>query len=522
MRKLLVKEIEYKKVTVHAGNEATERFAASEFLQYMEKIGISEGEGLNVRIYLDETIGRDGYRIAVKEDGSLEIAGGNGRGVLYGVYGFFEKYAGVRYFTSDLETLGEGDVIVNEDTAFTPAFEYRQSDYHVENEWKVKNHINQGASIPEKMGGSIRYGTFVHSMEYFLGVPQEKDPCLSDPENLKKVIAGVRDYIEKNPKVNIISVSQNDNMDGYCRCEKCTAVNEEEGTPAGTLIRFVNAVAADIAEDYPNVLIDTLAYRYSIVPPKYTKPLPNVCIRLCPISNCFSHTLADDTCEVNRKGYQVLKDWSKVCDRLYIWDYVARYDAYLCPFPNFYTIRENMRIYADHNVKGMYPEAAWNSENSGEFGELRCYLLAKMMWNPYMSANEYYTHMDEFLAAYYGAGWRYIRAYIDFMTMEAQQTHMKLYIPKLTIVSRDKLEAMEETFEDWWNKAEEMAGDRLKYVQLSRLSWQYMRLMMHPNAEEGRKLMEAVEGNNIAWDEGYKTKAKEDRLHLPPEEWITA
>ena len=58
-----------------------------------------------------------------------------------------------------------------------------------------------------------------------------------------------------------------------------------------------------------------------------------------------------------------------------------------------------MRFLAEHGVKGIYPQGNHQSV-SGEFGELHCYLLAKLMQNPFMTEEEYQSHINEFLAAY--------------------------------------------------------------------------------------------------------------------------
>jgi hypothetical protein len=57
-------------------------------------------------------------------------------------------------------------------------------------------------------------------------------------------------WMEQNPNATIFSVSQNDNV-AYCRCEKCAAVDAEEGSPAGLLLRFVNTIAAEAAKKHP-------------------------------------------------------------------------------------------------------------------------------------------------------------------------------------------------------------------------------------------------------------------------------
>ncbi|NLE13953.1 MAG: DUF4838 domain-containing protein [Clostridiales bacterium] len=525
MRKLIILGKEITALKLSAPDTPVGKYAAGEFSKYLEKTcGIKpvcccDCEAFKITLNEDKELSRDSYRICVCGECGISICGGNGRGILYGVYAFFEKYAGVRYFMPGLETLGEGDIVIDEGFEFTPPFEYRQSDWQCGNDfdWCVKNGENS-RPIPNEMGGHIKYGIFVHSMERLTGTPQSQQPCLSDPAVLERAITEVRGILAADPNITIISVSQNDNYN-YCKCEKCAAVDEEEGSHAGTLLRFVNAVADNIRDDYPNVVIDTLAYQYTRHVPSITKPRPNVCIRLCSIECCFAHPLDDRSCPENNAFFNDIIDWNKICDRIYIWDYVTNFSHYIPTFPNFGVLRQNMRFFAEHGVRGMYPEGNYNSPKSGEFGELRCYLLAKLMMNPYMSTVEYYRHMDEFLAAYYGEGWRYIRAYIDFTCAEAAGGHMKIWDPPFSIIPREKYEALEETIDNWWNKAEEMAGDRLEAVKRSRFQWRYIKLMLHPDAVEGRKFREDVEAADVLWNEWRKLPEKVDYSKEPNRWW---
>ena len=522
MRKLIIKGTEISAVRVCAGVSEPEQYAAEELKKYLSAIGITVTDAPDaypMTTATDPTVGRDGFRMTAAENG-LTVTGGNGRGVIYGVYRMLEKFAGVRYFLPGLETLGKGDIVIDADYAYTPVFEMRQSDWQCSNndeDWCLKNGINR-RQIPKEHGGHIRYGTFVHTMGRLTGVGEPNQPCLSDPEVLKKAIASVREILASDPSISIISVSQNDNRN-YCTCEKCAATDAEEGSPAGTLLRFVNAVADDIAEDYPNVVIDTLAYQYTRPTPKITRPRPNVCVRLCSIKCCFSHPLDDDTCAQNEKFHRDIVAWNEVCDRIYIWDYVTDFAHYIPTFPNLSVLRENMRFYADHHVRGMYPEGAHNARLSGEFAELKAYLLAKLMWNPYMSAVEYNTLTDEFMAAYYGAGWRYLRSYVDLMESMTKGRHMGIFEYPNNYLDYDKLSAMEETLDAWWDKAEAMAGDRLDAVKRSRFQWRYLKLELHPDAEAGRQFYASCMERGIKWNEWITMEPDKIDYALPPSKW---
>lgn len=89
-----------------------------------------------------------------------------------------------------------------------------------------------------------------------------------------------------------MSVAQNDWYNA-CECENCRATDEHEGSHRGTLLYFVNQIAAVVARKYPDVKIDTLAYQHTRRPPKYIRSASNVIVRLCSIECCFSHLFED-------------------------------------------------------------------------------------------------------------------------------------------------------------------------------------------------------------------------------------
>ena len=511
-------------VWITAGESSVEQLALSELQKHLEIKGVDVELGaFPITLLIDETLGEDSYRIEgvanVTEEQTkteyVNIIGGNGRGVFYGVVRFLEDYAGTRFFTYELETHTPDPVTLPESilVEYTPVFEYRYTSWNAMTKdplFCVKSGMNGNhGGITEEMGGHLYYapGLSVHTIGYLSETnypypAYAPNPCLTDPAVFETVLKNVRAILVNYPDADIISISQTDKEE-YCHCENCQAIDEEEGSPAGTLLRFINAIAEEIEKDYPDVTVSTLAYKYTRKAPLITKPRDNVCIRLCSIECHFNHPLTTEDCSTCSAFRKDIEDWSKICDNLYIWDYTTNFKYYVSFFPNLHVLRENMQFYADHQVKGMFCQG--NSQGqSGEFGELRTYLLAKLMMNPYMSEEEYYRHMDEFLAAYYGAGWQNIRAYIDQLSDLAilGQGHT-IYHDPFRPISATLYRAIERAANKWWDAAEEAAGDRLEYVQRSRLHWRYTYLMMHPDAEKAAELIDAVESLGIAWREGY-------------------
>lgn len=384
-------------------------------------------------------LGDDGYTIKVSGD-RLLILGSGVRGALYGVYTFLEKYCGCRFFTPDCERIPtvERTLYLSSHIELTeiPVFEYRNVYWYtlMTDEIfcaKMKNNGGMGHPITDKVGGAIHYnGGFCHTIPELAETGNIWDmPCLCDEDIYQTTLKNVRRKLREEPDKKIISISQVDGNNGECSCDKCRAVFEEDGSHIGTLIRFINRIKEDIRDEFPDVVIDTLAYQYTRNPPKKTKPHDGMIVRLCNVESCFRHPITD-LCHRVDPDYgsfpDNLRGWSKICRRLYIWDYTTNFTNMSTLFPNLMALRPNMRLYADNNVVGVFSQGN-SSDLNGELGELRAYLLAKLQWNPYMGESEYRMHMEDFCRGYYGEGGKYILQLVDLIHLCSEDGHMNMY-----------------------------------------------------------------------------------------------
>ena len=433
--------------------------AAAELSAYLTKLGLS-ADTLFVTLCEDTALPLDGLRITVK-DGEVTLSGGNGRGVLYAVYRLLEEL-GCRFYAEDTEVIptlppAEAAAILHDglDIAEVSPFEYRDLYWTCtyRPDFAVKRRINAGRAgtkahkreIPPEWGDCLGYAGphFVHTFamlvppdeffethpEYFSMIDGERSAkhlysqlCLSNPDVLAITVERVKGWLRENPRAKIVSVSQNDSfvIGSYCTCPTCAAVDAEEGSPAGSLIRFVNAVAEAIEPEFPDVAVDTLAYQYSTTPPKVTKPRHNVMVRMCT-GGCSSHTIED--CPRNSHTKSWIEGWERICERLYIWDYTTDFAQYLIPFPNLSTLQPNARYFAAHNVRGVFEQGNYQPGGSGEFGELRAHVLAKALWDPDGDMDA-----EGFMEAYYGGGAPYVQKYLDYIHDKAKDTHFNLVI----------------------------------------------------------------------------------------------
>lgn len=378
-----------------------------------------------------EGLGKDGILLQSTDRG-LVLTGDTGRGTLYAVYTFLEDQLGCRWWSSQASTIPKqpGLTIKRMNLRFVPTLEYREvywTDAIRSGDWSARNKCNgNGHRLEAKHGGRERYQGFVHTFyalippdKYFKDHPEwfseikgqrkheRAQLCLSNEDMRKELVKNLKENLRANPAATIASVSQND-WHGYCQCEACAAIDKEEGSPAGSLLRFVNAVADDIKTEFPHVAISTLAYQYTRKPPKQVRPRDNVIIRLCSIECSFAEPLS---AERNAKFRDDIMGWSRICDRLYIWDYTTNFRHYFRPHPNLRSLGPNVKFFTMNGVKGIFEQGAYTSLGA-EMAELRAWVLAKLLWNPKLDAQ---ALIDEFLVGYYGPAAPHISNYLDIM-----------------------------------------------------------------------------------------------------------
>jgi len=223
----------------------------------------------------------------------------------------------------------------------------------------------------------------------------------------------------KKPDAKYWSVSQMDNF-SYCQCDKCRAIDEANHSPSGSVIEFVNKVA----EAFPDKIISTLAYQYSRKAPSEVKPRSNVNIMLCSIECDRNRPIAAD---LSDDGFRSdLESWGKLTENILVWDYVINFSNILGPFPNLYVLKFNLQLFQENHVNMIFGQG-WPNP-AGEFTELRCYLLSKLMWNPELSTD---SLIHDFCTGYYGPGGKYVEEYIRLSTQKLQESGraLTLYEP---------------------------------------------------------------------------------------------
>ena len=396
--------------------------------------------------FADRDFGLEDFRILIR-DGVIAIAGGRARGTLYGVYTFLEDYLGVRFLTRDhthAPPVGGWRVVGPVDRTFHPALAYRFANYGesvanplfaarlrcngVSRHFVARN-TNFGAETDDpRIGGdpgtvlinhsfhgllpAARYGA--NHPEYYALIDGKRNidgqPCLTNPDVKSITTKAVLDHLAVRPRQAVVNVCQNDGNGNQCRCEPCTALNEREQTPMGSLLPLVNAVADVVAKKHPGIDVGTLAYNHTQKPPRTIRPRPNVRIQLCSVRARFNEPISDPTSTQNAGFRKALEGWKNICSNIGIWNYNLNHHHYLQPNPNMRVVEPNIRFFVANNVRSVFMQSPGGLAT--EFSDLKNYVTSRLLWDPNDSGRRL---RDEFLRLHYRKAAPPIRRYLELL-----------------------------------------------------------------------------------------------------------
>lgn len=414
-------------------SDASSSHAASELEQLLAMDDVAAR--LHGTIYLGDTpLLRQRYahqRSLLRDDGFLICGDGSqlclyglgDKGTLYAVYAFLEML-GYRLYAPDALVVPKGTDLSLPRTELVenPAFNFRETLYF------YPNHSERYANwhrLHNRADLHRQWGMFVHTFQHLIPAEKYYDAhpewfsmregrrdrdgqlCLANAQLLDELCQRLADTMRRRPEATIWSVSNNDNYNA-CQCPQCLHMDSLYGGPTGTLIHFINQVA----RRFPDKVISTLAYQYTRCAPieARVKPDANVNIMFCSIECGREASIATSTRESSFR--QDMEDWNRLTDNIFLWDYVVQFRNFWNPFPNLHILQPNLQYFRDHSVKLIF-EQATGADNRTSWMDIRCYMLAKLMWNPDIDLD---SVMADFYQGYYGDAGIYVKSIIDTMT----------------------------------------------------------------------------------------------------------
>ena len=442
-------------IRVAADASATERNAAAELAAYLGKITGAEflietgpGPAPSIEVGWTETIRESGLNrggfgpehwIVRTVDNRLWLTGGEPRGVLHAVYRFLEEDLGVEWWTPWDETVPhQRRLRVGElDRSGEPLFVYRDlfgvrgsTLFHARH--RLNGHYSR---LTEDWGGSLRFGPpfHVHTFDRRISAERHFDEhpewfsqidgfryggktqwCLTNEALLDAAEEQVRGSIAEGERLAAsggesvpayYDVSQND-WARPCECGSCSTLVEEEGSPSGPVIHFVDKLAGRIAAERPDLKISTLAYHFTFEPPREARAGEFVVVRLADLhQRDFAHELDAPANAVVRDA---IRGWGAAAEHLQIWDYrVTFHDDGDLPRADHRSLAAQYRFYAENGVEGVFVQTEF--ADVADMRDLEVWLAAKLLEDPYRDGEEL---IRRFLRGYYGPAARPIANYL--------------------------------------------------------------------------------------------------------------
>ncbi len=412
-------------------------------------------------------------RSVLQEDGFLLktagekvlILGGTRKGALYGVYTILEDRLGCRMYSATAVVVPKRDTVALSplDTTEVPFIRWRETHYlnAMDRAYSDWHKLQSLSDQQEDWGMWVHtFDRLVPAREHFAAHPEyysllggRRIPsgqlCLSQPGVFPVLTAALRTLMAAQPAARYWSVSQNDNFN-ECQCDSCRAQNARYGGSSGTMLAFVNRVAAT----FPDKTISTLAYQYTRAAPRGIAPAPNVNIMLCSIECNRSRPIATDPQSASFRTD--IESWGKLTGNILMWDYVVQFRNLVSPFPNLRVLQPNIQFFVRNNIRMMFQQGC--GANVGEFGELRTYLIAKLLWNPWCNVD---SVMDDFLNGYYGPAGKQIRLYIDRMhdALERSGKGLDIYGYPYDAIGSYLTPALLQEYSGIFDRAEELVRD---------------------------------------------------------------
>ncbi len=346
-------------------------------------------------------------------DDSLYLAGNSPRAVLYAVYTFLQDVMQVQWlwpgpdgeFIPKYASFELPDLAINK----TPGFEYRGFHLcyqHVNDAfetWMTRNFVNLMRSEPShgsvlserrRKGLHIMFSShnvilpidaFRENPEYFAlidGQRRHEQLCYSNPAVERIIAQMIKEWVQANPEVEIISLMAADNP-FYCQCPECATVSSGTGW-----FGFIRKVCVAVKSDHPRLEFSSLAYLGS-------KELPETdlswmaFVEYCQQDHCYVHKYGAK-CELNDRSLESIAAWQTTGVPVgvygYQFDIIRMHSGETLCLPIYSRIADEVRKFRELDLPLVIPEVpvrnAEGDRDASKQNRLGLYIYAQLMWDP--------------------------------------------------------------------------------------------------------------------------------------------
>jgi len=393
--------------------------------------------GISVPSGLTPQMNEEGFIVAVTPRAAF-LAGNEERiysGTLYAVYDVLESWGCRWFFPGPF-----GEVIPSSSNLYLalgtreerPGFRFRnlwysgwgpvsEQDRQWYHEWCRRNRVNSLSHLSLPADDTVN--RLVPVEPYFQTHPEafaldnqgKRVPnmvCPTEPTAVQIAVETACKYFRENPEAVSLGVAP---PDGHprCYCARCRQLNpgfngKGYGDPSESELwfDFINRVAEQVREEFPDRWIFTNGYANRVRPPEGLPPLsPNLGIQSAMIASCTVHRIGDPRCWQRRLYETVLSRWVNMIPCVFVYDYDPGKVGDGTPFPSLHTLQYDMRWLHEKGVWGFWTEA----NNTWMITHLNYYIRARLMWNVNGDVKAW---VRDYCERFYGPAGRPIERYI--------------------------------------------------------------------------------------------------------------
>ena len=160
------------------------------------------------------------------------------------------------------------------------------------------------------------------------GVRKPTQLCVSNPKVRELMKKKADEYFSKHPTADSFPMDPADNH-FHCQCANCAKLDEafagvkHKGANVVTdrVADFANCVAKHLEKTHPGKMVGFYAYANKKLPPRTVKLNKNIFIPYTRDSSCTLHYMPRNSCPTSKEYWTLLKDWMKICDKMYCYEY---------------------------------------------------------------------------------------------------------------------------------------------------------------------------------------------------------
>ena len=416
-------------------------FAVSEFVRLIKQacgaeltvvVGETDASPLIRFEYSDkEELDIGGYEY-FEENGDLVFSSAVREGSTNAVYRFLENECDWEWLIYGNSDLQETDHLIIETGLYkteTPAFEWHivsrnMSNLPFESDKTVKEqrYLNMTAAQQSYPVKHANHGMSRYNWANWITNNHTGQICYTSESNYDTVLYNILKYLKEKEEageiigetIRDIDMAQGDSG-MYCQCGECFAVNGEEGSILGPVVRFANGIAEEVNAEYPgaDLIFKIFAYYGALQAPKVTMPNEWLSVSYAPNGACANHTMDGKNCDPDVNTFlqdsgcdfgRYLAEWCAVSDNMYVWYYHigTSFNYYNC----WNLIYHDYKYMHELGVKGVY---FYNYARGMGPKTVEHMLAWYLLWDIDMTWEEYEALYDRILEEEYGDGWQYMK-----------------------------------------------------------------------------------------------------------------